>query len=243
VQPAALPDVGGADLSVTVGPVGLPTPKWKWLDRFAVSNLAVSVGIGLYFFPRRQKDQPPRVPDNLFAIRIASPDKPLTLMAEPWGGQAHVGFNFTPNGLTGFQCGLGIVYQVGFSLGPAKARCQGSLAGVFTYRRKEGRSPAVQIDLVLKLNGQVAIAGFVEVHLMLTAMGTWEIQTNSWTFAASVALRVRIGFFAVSVGFRFRCTLPGGGGRMLAERGPAPEADELTESDWLAYRACFAEVA
>ena len=236
--PAKLPDVGDADLSVTVGPIS--APKFKWLN-FEVTNAAASFGVGLYFLPRRLKaSEPPAVPDNLFTIRVASADKPLTLVSTPWGGIAHLGFNFTPRGLTGFQGSLGIVYRVEFDLGAAKGKCEGSVAGVFTYEIGDGSGPRHQFALVLKLSGQAAVAGFIDIHLSLTAVGVW--QSNLWGFSAEIDVRVKIGFFAVSVRFRFEYTLSDGGGdrRRLAAAG-ADETEPLNRDDWLTYWSAFAE--
>jgi hypothetical protein len=242
-SPSQLADVGDADINVKVGPMALPTPSWKWLGKFEVTNLAVSLGVGLYILPRQIKDsEPPRVPDNLFTIRIASADKPLTLMAEPWGGLAHVGFNFTPRGMTGFQCGLGIVYRAQFNLSGAKAKCEGSLTGVFTYQIKGDGSPSHQVALVLKLDGQAVIAGFIDIHLTLMAAGIWDIDANRWFFSVEITVRIKISFFAVRARFRFSYELSSGGGGLMAKTA-LPDADRLTENEWLAYRAAFAEEA
>lgn len=238
IYPAKLPDAGDADINVTVGPIQAPTFKWLQFD---VTNASASVGVGLYFFPRKLKEaESPRVPDNLFAIRIASADKPLTLMAEPWGGLAYVGFNFTTRGMTGFQGSMGIVYRAQFDLGAARAKCQGSLAGVFTYLAREDGDDLFQFDLVMKLSGQATIAGFIDIHLALVAVGSWE--GNSWYFFAEISVRVKIAFFAVSAKFQFNHELSGGGGGRLMTGAATPDdTRRLTESQWLAYRTAFAE--
>ena len=200
--------------------------------------------MGLYFLPRQLKEtEPPRVPDNLFTIRIASAAKPLTLMAEPWGGLAHVGFNFTPRGMTGFQSGLGIVYRAQFDLSGAQAKCEGSLTGVFTYQEKDDGQASHQAALVLKLNGQAAIAGFIEIYLTLMAAGLWDISSNQWSFAVEITVRIKISFFAARARFRFSTTLSGGGRLADTAKTARPAADRLSESEWLAYRAAFAEEA
>jgi hypothetical protein len=239
VYPAKLPDAGDADINVTVGPI--EAPKFKWLQ-FDVTNVSASVGVGLYFFPRLRKgSETPRVPDNLFTIRIASADKPLTLTAEPWGGLAHVGFNFTTKGMTGFQGGLGVVYRAEFDLGLAKARCEGSLAGVFTYLAQDGGEDLVQFDLVLKLSGQATVAGFIEIFLALVAVGSR--QTHAWFFFVEVSVRVRIAFFAVGVTLRLNYELPddGGGDRMLTGVAAPPDTGPMTENEWRAYCRAFAQ--
>lgn len=240
VYPAKLPDAGDADINVTVGPV--EAPKFKWLQ-FDVTNVSASVGVGLYFFPRTlNASEAPVVPDNLFTIRIASADKPLTLMAEPWGGLAHVGFNFTTKGMAGFQGGLGIVYRAEFDLGVAKAKCEGSLAGVFTYAARDGGEDLGQFDLVLKLSGQATIAGFIEVYLALVAVGSR--QTHSWFFYSEISVRVQISFFAVSARFRLNYELPdegGGGDRLLTDAAATPDTGRMAESDWQAYCLAFAQ--
>ncbi len=239
VYPAKLPDAGDADINVTVGPV--EAPKFKWLQ-FDVTNVSASVGVGLYFFPRaRRESEAPRVPDNLFTIRIASADKPLTLTAQPWGGLAHVGFNFTTKGMTGFQGGLGIVYRAAFDLGIAKARCEGSLAGVFTYVARDEGEDLVQFDLVLKLGGQATVAGFIEIYLTLVAVGSR--QTHGWFFYVEVSVRVRIAFFAVGVTLRLNYELPdeGGGDRLLTGVAAAPDTGPMTEGEWRAYCMAFAQ--
>jgi hypothetical protein len=239
VYPAKLPDAGDADISVTVGPV--EAPKFKWLQ-FDVTNVSASVGVGLYFFPRARKgSETPRVPDNLFTIRIASADKPLTLTAEPWGGLAHVGFNFTTKGMTGFQGGLGIVYRAAFDLGFTKAKCEGSLAGIFTYAARDDGEDLVQFDLVLKLSGQATVAGFIEIFLALVAVGSR--QTHAWFFFVEVSVRVQIAFFAVGVTLRLNYELPddGGGDRMLTGVAAPPDTGPMTENEWLAYCRAFAQ--
>ncbi len=241
VYPAKLPDAGDADISVTVGPI--EWPKFKWIG-FDVTNVAASVGIGLYFFPRPdQGSGPPGIPANLFTIRIASAERPLTLLAppSPWGGLAHVGFNFTTKGMTGFQACLGIVYRTSFELGPAKGKCEGSLAGVFTYRVSDNGNASHQFDLVLKLNGQVLIFGFIDIHLTLVAAGSW--QNDHWYFFAEITACVKISFFTVRMRFSFNYELTdaGGGDRLLTDSSAAPEQPQTTEGEWLAYRAAFAQ--
>jgi hypothetical protein len=242
VYPAKLPGAGDADINVTVGPI--EAPKFKWL-KFDVSNVSASVGVGLYFLPRKLKaSEPPRVPDNLFTIRIASAEKPLTLMAEPWGGLAHADFNFTTKGMTGFQGSLGIVYRAEFDLSAAKAKCEGSLAGVFTYAAKADSEDLVQFDLVLKLSGQATIAGFIDINLALVAVGSR--QAHSWFFFAEISVRVQIFFFAVSARFRFNYELAdesGGGDRLRSGAATAPETARMAKSEWLAYRSAFAQEA
>ena len=237
--PAKLPDAGDADISITVGPV--EAPKFKWLN-FEVSNVAASVGVGLYFLPRKlQESEPPAVPDNLFTIRIASADKPLTLISEPWGGIAHVGFNFTPRGLTGFQGSLGIVYRTEFDLGAAKGKCEGSVAGIFTYVVGADGKPKDNFALVLKLSGTATIAGFIEVSLALVAVGVWA--SSVWSFYAEINVRIKISFFAVSARFQFNYSLAGNGGGDKYGRGTAETAEtgRMTRNDWLDYRSAFAE--
>jgi hypothetical protein len=241
VYPAKLPDAGDADINVTVGPV--EAPKFQWLQ-FDVTNVSASVGVGLYFFPRARKgSETPRVPDNLFTIRIASADKPLTLTAEPWGGLAHVGFNFTTKGMTGFQGGLGVVYRAEFDLGVTKAKCEGSLAGVFTYAARDDGEDLVQFDLVLKLSGQATVAGFIEIFLALVAVGSR--QTHGWFFYVEVSVRVQIAFFAVGVRIRLNYELPDddGGDRILTGVAAPPDSGPMTESQWRAYCRAFAQEA
>ena len=254
--PAKLPDAGDADISITVGPV--EAPRFKWLN-FEVSNVAASVGVGLYFLPRKpEASEPPAVPDNLFTIRIASADKPITLLAEPWGGIAHVGFNFTPRGLTGFQGSLGIVYRTEFDLGAARGKCEGSVAGIFNYEVGVADGPRYKFALVLKLGGQAIIYGFIDVSLALVAVGVW--QGKLWSFHAEINVRIKISFFAVSARFRFNYSLSdkgdtdrmargavavGDAGRTTENHPPGAPAEtevgRLTQNEWLAYRAAFAE--
>lgn len=241
VYPAKLPDAGDADISVTVGPI--EWPKFKWIG-FDVTNVAASVGIGLYFFPRPAKGSgPPEVPANLFTIRIASAERPLTLLAppSPWGGLAHVGFNFTTRGMTGFQACLGVVYRTSFALGPAKGTCEGSLAGVFTYQVRDVGDASHQFDLVLNLNGQVVIFGFIDIHLTLVAAGSWE--NEHWYFFAEITACVKISFFTIRMRFSFNYELSdaGGGDRLLTGSTAAPEQAQTIKSEWLAYRAAFAQ--
>jgi hypothetical protein len=242
VGPATLPGVDDADIKVMVGPVNLSPPEKKLFGRFDVSNLAFSVGVGLYFLPRQLETAPtPAVPPPLFAIHIADANKPLLLMAEPWGGLAYAGFNFTTQGLTGFQCSLGIAYRASFELSAATATCEGSLAGVFTYLRGQSGTPSVRLDLVLRISGQANIASIIQIYLNLTAMGTW--QHGMWTFAAEISVRIKISFFAVSVRYVFSYALPGGSGggdRLLTERPTTNDDNRMRRDEWLAYRAAFA---
>jgi hypothetical protein len=223
--PATLPGVGDADLGVTLGPFQAPATKW---GRFALTNAAVSVGVGFYFAGR-----PP-----LFTLRLASQDKPLTLMAEPWGGIAHAGVNFSGRELTGFQAALGIVYKLEGQLGGSRATIEGSLSCTFTYLVTDaGREH--RVDVVLRVVGQATIFGFVEVQLTLMAAGTW--QDEQWFFAAAVTVRARIGFFAMNASYAFTYRLSGGsGGDRLAAAAPAASEARLSEAEWLAYEGAFA---
>jgi hypothetical protein len=223
--PATLPDVGEADLSVTLGPFQAPATKW---GRFEVTNAAVSVGVGFYF-----AGKPP-----LFSLRLASQDKPLTVMAAPWGGLAHAGVNFSGRELTGFQAALGIVYKLQGDLGGSQASIEASLSCTFTYLvTSEGREH--RVDVVLRVVGQATIFGFVEVQLTLLAAGTW--MGEQWFFTAEVVVRVRIGFFAVQASYAFTYRLAGGsGGDRLAGAVPAAIDARLTEGEWLAYQSAFA---
>jgi hypothetical protein len=144
--------------------------------------------------------------------------------------------------MTGFQGSLGIVYRAQFDLGVTKAKCEGSLAGVFTYVAKDDSEDLVQFDLVLKLSGQATIAGFIDIHLALVAVGSR--QTHSWSFFAEISVRVQISFFAVSARFRFNYELPdegGGGDRLLSGAAATPDTGRMAESEWLAYRLAFAQ--
>lgn len=237
--PAKMPGAGRADLNVTLGP--FEAPKFK-LMQFDVSNVTATLGIGLNFLPRSpDPSTPPTVPDNVFSIRVASPDKPLTLLAAPWGGIAHLGLNFTPKKVTGFQFSLGVVNKTKFDFSIGKATCEGSLVAAFTYWL-EGGTPHYQLDLILKLNGQARL-WFVDIHLMLVAVGSWKDEL--WSFYAEVVVRVQIGFFAVKQGFRFHHEIADNSGRQdrLLTSGAVPgEEDELTEAEWTAYRSAFAKV-
>ena len=237
--PAKMPGAGQADISVSLGP--FEAPKFKLLQ-FDVSNVSATLGIGLNFLPRSTgPSTPPRVPDNVFSIRVASVDKPLTLFAAPWGGIAHLGLNFTPKRLTGFQYSLGVVNKTEFDLGITKAKCESSLAAAFTYWSKDGDH--YQLDLILKLNGQAKL-WFMDIHLLLVAIGSWA--DNLWSFHAEITVRVQIGFFAPQASFSFSHEIAdnSGGKDRLPTSGPAAhEDDELTEAEWLAYRSAFAKVA
>ena len=237
--PAKMPGAGVADINLSLGP--FEAPKFKLLQ-FDVSNVSVTLGIGLNFLPRPTgPSTPPRVPDNVFSIRVASVDKPLTLLAPPWGGIAHLGLNFTPKRLTGFQYSLGVVNKTEFDLGITKAKCESSLAAAFTYWSKDGDH--YQLDLILKLSGQAKL-WFMDIHLMLVAIGSWADKV--WSFHAELTVRIQIGFFAPQARFSFSHEIAdnSGGKDRLPTTGPAShDDDELTEAEWLAYRSAFAKVA
>jgi hypothetical protein len=197
--PAKLPDKGDADLSVTLGP--FEAPKFKLLQ-FEVSRVSATLGIGLNFLPRPGKDgEEPSVPDHVFSIRVASADKPLTLVAAPWGGIAHLGLNFTTKQLTAFQYSMGVIYKAEFDLALTKATCEGSLAAMFTYTAKE---PPYQVDLILKLSGQTKL-WFMDIHILLVTVGSWK--NHVWSFDALLAVRVQIGFFTVKASYGLHYTI------------------------------------
>ena len=232
--PAKIPGAGGADINVSLGP--FEAPKFK-LMQFEVSNVTATVGIGLNFLPRATgPSTPPKVPDNVFSIGIASLDKPLTLLAAPWGGIAHLNLTFTPKGVTGFQFSLGAVNKTEFNLGVSKAACESSLAAAFTYWSKDGDH--YQLDLILKLNGQAKL-WFMDIHLMLVAIGSWS--DDVWSFYAELTVRVQISFFTVQASFSFSHQIADNSGRQ--DRLLTGEDDQLTEAEWTAYRAAFAKVA
>ena len=180
----------------------------------------------------------------LLHLRLAGPDKPLTLLAEPWGGLAHVGVDLSGKELVGFQASLGILYKREVKLGPTKAEVEASLACTFTYLAGDGE-PEFRVDVVLRIVGKAKILGCVEVQLSLVLAGTWQ-SDGSWLFTGSVTVGIRIGFFAVRVGYGFTCRIAGGDSeqeplRFQAATAPAePDPGLLTHDDWLAYRAAFA---
>lgn len=230
--PAKLPNKGDADLSMTLGP--FEAPKFKLLQ-FEVSRVSATLGIGLNFLPRPAKDGgEPRVPDHVFSIRVASADKPLTLLAAPWGGIAHLGLNFTTKQLTAFQYSMGVIYKVEFDLALTKAACEGSLAAMFTYTAK---GPPYQIDLILTLSGQAKL-WFIDIYILLVTVGSWD---HVWSFDALLTVRVQIGFFTVTASYGLHYTI--GDQRKQVARSPTGvEQDEgrLSEREWLAYRRAFA---
>lgn len=237
--PAKLPGVGNADISVNLGP--FEAPKFK-LMQFDVSNVNATLGIGLNILPRStDPSTPPEVPPTTFAINIASADKPLILLAAPWGGIAHLGLNFTPERVTGFQFSLGVVNKAEFDLGAGKAKCEGSLAAAFTYWLEDD-DHHYELDVILKLNGQAKL-WFIDIHLTLVAVGAWS--DHLWSFSAELVVRVQIAFFAVQARFTFYHEIAdesGGGDRLLTSAGAYEDA-ELTKAEWLAYRAAFAKAA
>ena len=104
---------------------------------------------------------------------------------------------------------------------------------------KDSGDPSHQFDLVLKLSGQALIAGFIDISLALLAVGSWKDRL--WLFFAEITVRVKIAFFAVSARFRFNYELAGDGDRTLLEATATPDAGRLSESEWLAYCAAFAQ--
>lgn len=231
--PAKLPDVGDADISIRIGPFVIP--DFRWL-RFEVSGVETRLGVGLYLFQRKG-----RVPDPLFTLRIASADKPIRLIAEPWGGTAFVAANLTPRGLTGFQFSVGIIYRETFDFGAARATCSGSLAGVFTYlqRSDEDGGNLEELVILLKLHGAATVAGFIGITIDLTAVG--RAAENTWTFSASLRVGVHIGFFSVSVTLSLTYTMVSSGGQACrALLGAVPDGSAAA---WRAYRDAFAAVA
>lgn len=231
--PARLPGVGSADLNKEFGPFSAPDFK---LLQFDVSNVAAAFGIGLNFLPRVEKEgEPERVPDHVFSIAVASADKPLTLLAKPWGGIAHLGLNFSIQEITGLQFSVGVVYVTELDLVVTRAKCDGSLAISFTYWLEEGEGKQ-QFDLILKLNGQAKL-WYMDVHLGIVAVATCKGEV--WSFYAELMVNVQISFFTVQVTFKFYYEVAGDAGQDRL-RGASPKAEEtLSEAEWLAYRSAF----
>ncbi len=240
--PAKLPDKGDADLSVTLGP--FEAPKFKLLQ-FEVSRVSATLGIGLNFLPRAtEPGGKPRVPDHVFSIRVASADKPLTLLAAPWGGIAHLGLNFTTRQLTAFQYSMGVIYKAEFDLAVTKATCEGSLAAMFTYTAKgppDQVKPLYQVDLILKLSGQAKL-WFFDIHLLLVTVGSWA--NHVWSFDALLTVRVQIGFFTVKASYGLHYTIADPC-KQTTSSTMRSEQDEgqASEQEWLAYRRAFASGA
>ena len=235
--PAKMPGAGSADINVSLGP--FEAPKFK-LMQFEVSNVSATLGIGLNFLPRPTgPSTPPSVPDNVFSIRVASAEKPLTLFAAPWGGIAHLGLNFTPRRLTGFQFSLGVLNRTEFDFGAGKAKCEGSLAAAFTYWLDDGDH--YQLDLILRLGGQAKL-WFLDIHLMLTAAGSWSDRV--WSFYAELRVRVQVSFFAVEARFSFYHQIADKSGENDRTGAADDEVeDDFTEAEWIAHRSAFAEAA
>jgi hypothetical protein len=242
--PARLRAPAPADLPVPIGPFVIPS--FEWLN-FSVRNLRLGGSIGLNFLPRPGSDGgAPRVPDHVFSFRLASADKPMLLVAEPWGGLAHLGVNFTPHALTDFQFGLGIVYSATFDLGVTKAHCEGSLAGMFTYWL-EGSAIHTQTDFVLTLSGQARL-WFLDIYLLLVAVGSYQSGEELWAFTATFTVRVRVAFFCVTASFGFYYEVAGEKRNrpdLLADGGAAPDSADagLTRDEWARYRNAFAGMA
>ena len=94
------------------------------------------------------------------------------------------------------------------------------------------------MDLILKLNGQAKL-WFMDIHLMLVAIGSWA--KGLWSFYAELTVRVQISFFAVKASFSFYHEIADNSDRQ--DRPLTGEDDELTEAEWTAYRSAFAKVA
>ncbi|MFK8054186.1 MAG: hypothetical protein AB8F65_14555 [Woeseiaceae bacterium] len=231
--PASLPGIGDADISVTLGPI--EAPKFNWLQ-FEVSNVSASFGMGLYLFPKPDGSKPN---DPLFTLRIASANKPVTLIAEPWGGTAFVAINFSTRQLTGLQCGVGLVYRVTLKFGVGIARCEGSLTLVYTYLKPDADVATQDIGAVVRLNGVAVIAGWIHVSLSLVAIGKWN-TAEGWLFAGEVVLRVQVAFFAVTarVGFSHAMGNPDND-RMLGAAPECVDVSRMERDDWQRYRAAF----
>jgi hypothetical protein len=240
--PARLRAPGPADLPVPIGPFDIP--DFDWLG-FSVRNLRLGGSIGLNFLPRPSPDGgEARVPDHVFSFRIASADRPMLLVATPWGGLAHLGMNFTPRALTDFQFGLGVVYSAELDLVVTKARCEGSLAAMFTFWL-EGSEVNTQTDFVLTLSGQARL-WYIDIHLLLVAVGSYQPQQELWAFSATLTVRVRVAFFTVGASIGFYYEVAGEDRRRLGD-GPAARAapldEDLTRDDWERYRNAFAGLA
>lgn len=238
IYPAKLPGNQGADLGVTLGP--FEAPKFRLLN-FDVTNVSATFGIGLYFFPRPVADSDtPRVPDCDFTLRVASAKKPLTLLSAPWGGIAHLGLNFTTKELTAFQFSMGVIYKAEFDLAGNKAKCEGSLATMFTY--SANGNPRYQLDFIIRLSGQGKL-WFFDIYLLLVVIGSSANQV--WSFDATLEVRLQIGFFAVTSSFGFHSTIADHRehGDLADRATPSvdPEA-QMIEGDWLAYRRAFAGI-
>ena len=240
--PARMPSPGPADINVPIGPFDIP--KFNFLS-FSVQNVSVGGSIGLNFLPKPSPTTgDAEVPEHVFSFRLSSADKPMLLLAEPWGGIAHLGINFTPSRCTGFQFSLGVVYRVEFDLSVTTASCEGSLAGMFTSWVEGSRSHA-QFDIVLKLSGQAKL-WFVDIYILLVAVGSYQSTGQLWAFSASLTVRVRIAFFTVTTSFSFSYEIAGEGGRLASTAAPGDsplDNERLAESDWHSYRRAFAGLA
>lgn len=239
--PAKLPGLGSADIGVNIGP--FKVPEFKWLQ-FDVSNITLSVGLGFYFFSRKHEDETQlRIPDNEFSIRLADIDNPMTVVAEPWGGFATIGLNFTTRSITGFQASIGVLYRFTLDLKVTKAECEGSLAGVFTYIAA-GRGEQLDVDdvdIVLKLSGQARL-WIADIYLLIVAVGKWT--QDYFAFRADVYLNIKLAFFTVPLhlSFETQSGASGGGARNASGAQELPDASRLTENEWLEYRRAYAAV-
>ncbi|MEE4108699.1 MAG: hypothetical protein V2I24_05085, partial [Halieaceae bacterium] len=240
--PARLRAPGPADLPVPIGPFDIP--DFDWLG-FSVRNLRLGGSIGLNFLPRPSPDGgKARVPDHVFSFRIASADRPMLLVATPWGGLAHLGMNFTPRALTDFQFGLGVVYSAELDLVVTKARCEGSLAAMFTFWLEDSKVNT-QTDFVLTLSGQARL-WYVDIYLLLVAVGSYQAQQELWAFSATLTVRVRVAFFSVKASIAFYYEVAGEDRKRLAggpAAAPAQPDEELTRDEWEHYRNAFAGLA
>ncbi len=232
--PAKLPGTGKADLAVTLGPFEAPKFEVAGLE---ASNVAVSIGLGFNFLPRGGA-----VPPHVFSLAVASADKPVTLLAAPWGGITHLEINFSQFAITGFQFGLGAIgkYKPDFKV--AKAKCEASLAVILTSWYEDDQQ-LLQVDVVFRLAGTLEIWSFyIKAQLMLVGTPV----SGGFVFSGSLRISVQISFFTFEARLSFSQTVIGNEtdtGEDTAPRDAAPSSVPLTQTEWLEYRAAFASAA
>lgn len=231
--PASVPSVTDADAYISIGPIPLPDIKFA---NFSITDISASFGLGCFFFGRENKAQEIVVPGNRIMLALGTSDKPLTVMAEPWGGASHIAMSFDfGHGLSGFQFGLGVVFGSKFDFKIGKAKCIGSLSLIYTYVNTDDMPLDNSLTLMLRIDGKAHLAGWIDITLRIAASGTYG--TSGIAFELRILLQVKIAFFTVGVSLQLRHEIETAQTDRL---GAAADSFDMNKEQWLQYQSAFA---
>ena len=173
----------------------LPLPDIQ-SGTFGIANLRLLARFGIAFPPKFQIQ---------FGLGLATLEQPFTLTVFILGGAGYLALTATYSPDTNsidaiFNIGIFASASLAISLGPVSGGIYAYFGITVAYEVATGRTPNLQIGLILMFCGQVTLLGFLSVSLELALSGTYDSTTHVLTGTGTVSYSIQIGpFFSIDV--------------------------------------------